>query len=149
MRDWLESPMDEDGAPGYRWWKAALIVLGTIALSTGLVRAGGFWSSYVLDIVGPAWGYILLRGLFSRRQPAMLSRRLTPGRTLLLVLGICALVEIAQYLELYDARYDPYDFLAYASLTVPVYVLDRSTLRRRGTSCGAGDRHGSAAVRDT
>ena len=38
-----------------RIWKVVLIVLGIISLSSGLIRSPGFWSSYLLDIAGPAW----------------------------------------------------------------------------------------------
>jgi hypothetical protein len=122
-----------DKIHGYRYWKVSLVVLGIIALSSGLARAPGFWSSYVLDMVGPPWGYILLRGVFSRVQPAMLSRRLNPERALLLIVGICGLIEAAQYFHLYEAHYDPYDFLAYVSLILPAYAIDRLTLNRRET----------------
>ena len=120
----------DDRTHEHRYWAVALVVFGTIALSTGLFPARGFWSSYVLDIFGPAWNYILLRGLFSRTQPAMLSRFLTPERALVLILGVCALTEVAQYLKLYEAHYDPYDFLAYSSLIVPCYAIDRWSLNR-------------------
>ena len=115
----------------YRYWAVALVVLGTIGLSTGLVRARGFWSSYVLDVVGPAWNYILLRGLFSKTQPAMLSRFLTPEGTLLLIVAVCGVIEAAQYFQLYEAHYDPYDFLAYVSLLLPCYAIDRWMLNRQ------------------
>ena len=111
--------------PEHRYWAVSLVVLGTIGLSTGLVSARGFWSSYVLDIVGPAWNYMLLRGLFSKAQPAMLSRFLTPEGTLFLIIAVCGLTEAAQYFQLYEAHYDPYDFLAYVSLFLPCYAIDR------------------------
>jgi len=114
----------------YRCWAVALVVLGTVGLSTGLVPARGFWSSYVLDVVGPAWNYILLRGLFSKTQPAMLSR-LTPEGTLLLIVAVCGVIEAAQYFRLYEAHYDPYDFLAYVSLLLPCYAIDRWALNRQ------------------
>jgi hypothetical protein len=114
----------------HRPWKAALLVFGIVGLATGVVRVPGFWSSYVLDLVGPAWNYILLRGLFSKKQPAMLSRFLSPERALILILTVCALVETAQFFELYDARFDPSDFVAYASLLIPCYVIDRVSLQR-------------------
>ena len=117
--------------PEHRYWAVSLVVLGTIGLSTGLVSARGFWSSYVLDTVGPAWNYILLRGLFSKTQPAMLSRFLTPEGTLFLIVIVCSLIEAAQYFQLYEAHYDPYDFLAYVSLLVPCYAIDRWLLNRQ------------------
>jgi len=110
------------------------MTFGTIGLATGVLRIPGFWSSYVLDIVGPAWNYILLRGLFSRTQPAMLSRFLPPEAVLVIIVTACFLIEAAQYLQLYEAHYDPFDFIAYASLVVPCYTIDRWLLNRHATS---------------
>lgn len=89
----------ESNIPMY--WKVSLVTFGTISLATGIIRVPGFWSSYVLDIMGPAWNYILIRGLFSRTQPAMLSRILRPEAALILIVATCFLVETAQYLRLY------------------------------------------------
>ena len=124
--------MNQSGNPIY--WKAALVTFGTIGLATGAFRIPGFWSSYVLDIVGPAWNYILMRGLFSRTQPAMLSRFLPPEAILVIIVAVCFLIEAAQYLQLYEAHYDPLDFVAYASLVVPCYTIDRWLLNRHATS---------------
>ena len=115
------------------YWKVAIVTFGTISLATGVVRIPGFWSSYVLDIVGPAWNYILMRGLFSRSQPAMLSRFLPPEAILVIIVAVCFLVEAAQYLQLYEAHYDPFDFIAYVSLVVPCYTIDRWLLNRHAT----------------
>ena len=106
------------------------MTLGAVGLTTCFVRSPGFWSSYVLDIVGPAWNYILIRGLFSRTQPAMLSRFLTPEAALVVIVTTCALIEAAQYLRIYEAHYDPVDFVAYVSLVVPCYAVDRWLLNR-------------------
>lgn len=115
----------------YLYWKAAIITLGTIALATCLVRSPGFWSSYVLDIVGPPWFYILVRGLFSKTQPAMLARFLSPEAALVIMMAACFLIETAQYFRLYEAHYDSLDFVAYVSLLVPCYVTDRWLVNRR------------------
>jgi hypothetical protein len=115
----------------YLYWKATIITLGSIALATCLVRSSGFWSSYVLDIVGPAWIYILVRGLFSKTQPAMLGRLLSPEAALVIMMVACFLIEEAQYFHLYDAHYDPLDFFAYVSLLIPCYVIDRWLVNRR------------------
>ena len=95
------------------------------------MRVPGFWSSYVLDIVGPAWNYILLRGLFSKKQPAMLSRYLSPDAAVIVLASAAFLIEGAQYLRLYDATYDPYDLIAYVSLLLPCYAIDKRRLRHR------------------
>ena len=118
----------------YKYWKAALITFGTIALASGLVRGPGFWSSYALDVVGPAWIYILVRGLFSKTQPAMLAQFLSPEGALVIMVAACFLIEAAQYFRLYEAHFDPLDFVAYVSLLVPCYVTDRWLVSRRKSS---------------
>ena len=115
----------------YKYWAAALIVFGTISLATGLVRISDFWSGYVLDIFGPAWNYILFRGLFSESQPAMLSRFLKPEAAVVLIAALCFLIEATQYLDWYESHYDPFDFIAYVALLIPCYVADRLLSNRR------------------
>jgi hypothetical protein len=93
-----------------------------------------------LDIVGPAWNYVLLRGLFSRTQPAMLSRLLTPEAALVLIIAARFLIEAAQYLQLYESHYDPFDFLAYVSLVVPCYMIDRWCWKRHSTVANTNEK---------
>ena len=111
-------------------WKIAIMLFGTIALLSGLVKDPGFWSSYVLDIVGPAWNYILLRGLYTSNKSTFMSLKFTPETAAFIIFGTCVLVETAQYFKLYDAYFDPYDFLAYVSLLLPCYLLDKYLLNR-------------------
>lgn len=117
----------------YRYWKVAVIMFGLVSLATGAIQIPGFWSSYVLDIVGPAWVYILIRGLFAKRQPAMLSLLLTPTSALSIIVILSFLIEATQYLKLYEACYDPFDFVAYISLVIPCYGIDRYLLKCRIT----------------
>ena len=105
-------------------WKIIIVVLGVIGLSTCLIRTPGFWTSYVLDIVGPAWNYVLLRGQYSSSR-SFLSLKLTPETAALLILVICFLIETSQYYELYNAHFDPYDYIAYISALLPCYVIDK------------------------
>jgi hypothetical protein len=119
-------------ADEHRWWAAALVMLGSVGLATCFNPVPGFWSNYVLDIVGPAWNYILLRGLFTNK-PTPWSRFFTPEKALVLIAFVCVAIEAAQYFKLYEAHYDPYDFVAYLSLLVPIYLVDAWLLcpRRR------------------
>ena len=107
-----------------------MLGLGTIALATGAFPVPGFWSSYVLDMVGPAWIYILFRGLF-RPEPTAFSKYFTPEITVVSFTAICFLIEGAQYLQIYESHFDPLDFLAYVSILWPVYLIDRWMLNRR------------------
>lgn len=108
-----------------RIWKVVLIVLGIVSLSSGLVKTPGFWSSYLLDIAGPAWGYVLLRTQYIAGDSGFLSIRFSPEMALMIILIICFLIETAQYFEIYDAHFDPYDYLAYISVLLPVYLIDK------------------------
>jgi hypothetical protein len=77
------------------FWKLSVIVLCSTGLATGLFPRPGFWSSYVLDTVGPAWNYILVRGLFTDRWPPRLRRIFSPELSLLGIFGVCVAVELA------------------------------------------------------
>ena len=107
------------------FWKTALIILGSLAILTCFIRISDFVSGYVLDMVGPAMGYILLRVQYTSKQSTFLSFKFTPGLTALLISGICFLIETSQYFNLYDAYFDPWDYLAYISILIPCYLIDR------------------------
>ena len=108
-----------------RIWKAVVIVLGIISLSSGLLKTPGFWSSYLLDIAGPAWGYVLLRAQYKAGDHRFLSLRFSREGALVTIIVICFTIETAQFFELYVAYFDPYDYLAYLSGILPVYLFDR------------------------
>jgi len=107
------------------FWKTVLIILGSLAILTCFIRISDFVSGYVLDMVGPAMGYILLRVQYTSKQSTFLSFKFTPGLTALLISGICFLIETSQYFNLYDAYFDPWDYLAYISILIPCYLIDR------------------------
>ena len=107
------------------FWKTALITLGSLAILTCFIRISDFVSGYVLDMVGPAMGYILLRVQYTSKQSTFLSFKFTPGLTALLISGICFLIETSQYFNLYDSYFDPWDYLAYISILIPCYLIDR------------------------
>ena len=107
------------------FWKMLVVLLGLIALSTGLFKSAGFWTSYVLDIVGPAWIYVLLRVQYKPGKSTFLSIAFSPEKALLLVTGICYIIETSQYFQLYEAHFDPFDYLAYISGVIPFYIIDK------------------------
>jgi len=112
-------------------WKISIILLGIISLSTCFSKRPGFWTSYVLDMVGPAMGYILLRVQYTSKGSTFLSFKFTPGLTALLISGICFLIETSQYFNLYDAYFDPWDYLAYISILIPCYLIDKYISRHK------------------
>ena len=105
------------------WAKAFVVLVGT-GLSTIWINPGTFYTGYVLDMTGPAWNYILFRGLFTGYSQNLWSRFFTPIRTVFIFVLVCYGIEITQYLKLYDSTYDPFDFLAYVSILVPIFIID-------------------------
>ena len=106
------------------FWAIGLFILGGTGVATIWIKLGTFWNGYVLDMVGPAWNYILFRGLFTSYADNAWIRFFTPKRTLFIFLLVCAGIEGAQYFNLYEATYDPWDFLCYVSILVPLSLLD-------------------------
>jgi hypothetical protein len=106
------------------YWAAALIILGITGISTTWIDLGSFWKGYVLDMTGPAWNYILFRGLFTAKADNAWTRFFTPWTTFLIFLAVCFGIEAMQYFELYDSTFDPWDLLAYVSLLTPIFLMD-------------------------
>ena len=106
------------------YWALGLFVLGGTGLATIWIDLGAFWKGYVLDMTGPAWNYILFRGLFTSYTENAWRRFFTPKRTLFIFLLVCAGIEGAQYFNLYEATYDSWDLLAYISILFPLFLLD-------------------------
>ena len=106
------------------YWAIALAVLWAAGLSTIWIDLGAFWKSYVLDMAGPAWNYILFRGLFTGKASNAWTPFFTPKRTLLIFLVVGIRIESAQYFKLYEATFDPLDILAYVSILIPAFLLD-------------------------
>ena len=106
------------------YWALALVLLGVTGLATIWADLGAFWKGYVLDMTGPAWNYILFRGLFTGYTENAWRRFFTPGRTLTIFILVLAGIEGAQYLGIYEATFDLWDFLAYGSILIPLYLLD-------------------------
>jgi hypothetical protein len=112
------------------YWAAALILLCLIGLSTTWVDLGTFWRGYVLDITGPAWSYILFRGLFTSYTENRWTRVFTPGNTLFIMVAVCFGIETMQYFKVYDSTFDPWDLVSYVSILVPLFLLDSYQLKK-------------------
>jgi len=107
-----------------KFWKATVITLGIISLSTGLFKTSDFWSSYVLDIAGPAWGYVLIRLQYRINTEGFFNNRFSPEIVFAVIISICFIIETMQFFKLYNSTFDPYDFLAYYSGLFIVYLID-------------------------
>ncbi|NQT61789.1 MAG: hypothetical protein HQ556_02420 [Candidatus Marinimicrobia bacterium] len=69
----------------------------------------------------------MIRGLFTTYTQNVWTRFFTPLKTVTIFLLVCFGIEIAQLFNLYDSTYDPWDFLAYVSILVPMFILDSYT----------------------
>jgi len=112
------------------YWAICLFVFGLTGISTIWINLGSFWNGYVLDMTGPAWNYILFRGLFTTYSENKWTRFFTPLRTVLIFLFVCFSIEGAQYLNWYDATYDLWDIFAYISILIPIFVIDAINYKR-------------------
>lgn len=112
------------------YWAGTLFVLGSIGVSTVWLDFGIFWKGYVLDITGPAWNYILFRGLFTSYTENRWTKFFKPERTVIIFIIVCLVIESMQYFKIYDATYDPWDLLAYVSILIPVFLIDLKITRR-------------------
>lgn len=115
------------------YWAGAMFLLVGTGLATIWLDPGPFWKGYVLDMTGPAWNYILFRGLFTTKAENAWTRFFTPKRTVVIFLFVCFGIETTQYLNLYDATYDPWDLLAYVSILIPLFLID-SVLTKNHTN---------------
>jgi hypothetical protein len=106
------------------FWAIAMIALIVTGLCTIWVNGGNFWKEYVLDMVGPAWTYILIRGLFTAKQDNRFTRLFTPATTLLVLLVAAFGIETLQYFRVYESTFDPWDLVAYTSVIVPLFIMD-------------------------
>ncbi|KAA3619552.1 MAG: hypothetical protein DWQ05_02180 [Calditrichaeota bacterium] len=106
------------------FWAAGLIILCGTGLATTWIDLGAFWRGHVLNMTGPAWNYILFRGLFTSKTENFWTRFFSPGRTFIIFIAVCFGIEGAQYFNLYESTFDPWDFLAYISILTPLFLLD-------------------------
>ena len=112
------------------YWAIALVTLGILGLSTIWIDLGKFWKGYVLDMTGPAWNYILFRGLYTAYADNIWTRFFTPNRTLAIFLVVCFGIETLQYFKIYNSTFDLWDLLAYISILVPLYLIDIGIIGR-------------------
>jgi len=106
------------------YWAVAMFVFLITGLSAICLDLGAFWKGYVLDSVGPAWNYILFRGLFTSFVENKWTRFFSPKRTLFIFLLVSHGIETAQYFNIYISTFDAWDLLAYVSILVPLFLID-------------------------
>ena len=77
------------------YWATGLVVFCGTGLATIWIDLGAFWKGYVLDMTGPAWNYILFRGLFTSYTENAWIRFFTPKKTLCIFILVCAGIFLA------------------------------------------------------
>jgi len=112
------------------YWALALLIFGAAGISSIYIDLGAFWKGYILDMTGPAWNYILFRGLYTAYANNVWTRFFTPNRTFLIFLFVCIVIETLQYFKIYDSTFDPLDFLAYGSILIPLYLIDIHLIKK-------------------
>jgi hypothetical protein len=106
------------------YWAITLIIFIGTGISTVWFDLGNFWKGYVIDMLGPAWAYILFRGLFTTQTNNIWTRFFLPKRTVLLFILICFGIETLQFFKVYDSTFDYWDLLAYLSILIPLHIID-------------------------
>ncbi len=106
------------------FWALAMVVFAVAGLSTVWFNTGRFAESYLLDAAGPAWNYILFRGLFIGKTENRWTHFFTPVKTFVIFSAVCFSIETAQYFQWYASTFDPFDFPAYISLLLPIFCID-------------------------
>ncbi len=111
------------------YWAITLVILLVTGLLIIWLKLGYFWKGYVLDMVGPAWAYILFRGLYTAKADNIWTRFFTPGKTLLIFLFVCFGIETLQYFKVYNSTFDYWDFVAYISILIPLFLIDNRVIK--------------------
>lgn len=119
--------------PPAMWRLLSSVLFGAFLVAAVLnmtETAAGFATNHLADVVGPAWLYVVFRGLAEPEKRNRLGRFLgaTPERaaTILLV-GSCA-TEITQIYwpsGLFAGRFDRLDLAAFAIGLLPLYLVDK------------------------
>lgn len=115
------------------WRVVSWVLFGAFLVAAVLnmtETAAGFATNHLADVVGPAWLYIVFRGLAEPEKRNRLGRFLgaTPERAAaILFVGSCA-TEITQIYwpsGLFGGRFDPLDMAAFAIGLLPLYLVDK------------------------
>jgi hypothetical protein len=90
----------------------------------------GFATNHLADLVGPAWLYIVFRGLAEPQKRNRLGRFIgaTPERAAIILCVGSAATEITQIYwpsGLFAGRFDPLDIVAFAIGLFPLYLVDK------------------------
>jgi hypothetical protein len=115
------------------WRLLSWILFGAFLVAAVLnmtETAAGFATNYLADLVGPAWLYIVFRGLADPEKRNRLGRTLgaTPERAATILFVGSSVTEITQVYwpaGAFAGRFDPLDIVAFAIGILPLYVADK------------------------
>jgi len=137
--------------PPAMWRLVSWVLFGAFLVAAVLNMTetpAGFATNHLADVVGPAWLYIVFRGLAEPEKRTRLGRFLgaTPERAAtILFLGSSA-TEITQIYwpsGIFAGRFDPLDIAAFAIGLLPLYLVDKK-LRASWKEAESRSRAGAA-----
>ena len=106
------------------YWALSMFILAVAGVSTVYMDGGTFWKGYLLDMAGPAWNYILFRGLFTAYADNAWTRIFTPKRTFFIFVIVSYSIEMVQFFNLYKSTFDVWDLPAYIAILLPLFLID-------------------------
>lgn len=115
------------------WRLLSWILFGAFLVAAVLnmtETAAGFATNHLADLVGPAWLYIVFRGLAEPEKRNRLGRTLgaTPERAATILFIGSSVTEIAQIYwptGVFAGTFDPLDIVAFAIGILPLYLADK------------------------
>ena len=111
------------------WRSVAFFAVITGGL-TQFVDFPGVVANYWFDMAFPVFIYIYLRKKL-KTDESHGSSRIQPNLALILTIGPAFILETLQYFNWYKGTIDLIDYLAYISLVIPAYLIDRRELASR------------------
>ena len=108
------------------WRSAALFAVATGGI-TRFVDFEGFIGNYWFDMSFPVFIYIYLRKTI-KSDESHDSSPIHPNLAIIIAIAPAFLLETFQYFNWYKGTFDLIDYLAYLSLVVPAYMIDRREL---------------------
>ena len=115
------------------WRLLSWVLFGAFLVAAALnmtETAAGFATNHLADVAGPAWLYVVFRGLAEPQKRTRLGRVLgaTPERAAAILFVGSSATELTQLFwpsGLFPGRFDSLDIAAFAIGILPLYLIDR------------------------
>jgi len=116
-----------------RWRLLSRVLFGAFLITAALNMTGtaaGFATDHLADLVGPAWLYVVFRGLAEPAKGSRLRQLLgaSPERAAIVLFAGSTATEITQIFwpsGVFAGRFDPLDISAFALGILPLYLIDK------------------------